>query len=287
MKTFPLLALVLAGTSAASAAPLPAGSSSFTLPNAGEPLEIFTHRPAGYTDGPLLVVIHGSDRNAAEYRDYAAPLAARARALVVAPLFDAARFSDERYKRTGGVLRDGREQPREAWTFQVIARLVAAVREREGRPALPYYVIGHSGGAQFTARLAFFLPGEARGFVAANSGSYTFPAPEIAFPFGTGGLPAALADDGAWRRYLAAPLTVYLGTGDVKQDPAEGFDFSPEAMRQGAVRLERGRNYFAACRALAAKNGWPFRWRLVETPGIGHSGEKMFSAPEALSALFP
>lgn len=278
---------VLAGlVTLAAGQPLPAGPDRFELGNLGEPIEVFTHKPANYKGGPLLVVVHGSDRNAAEYRDHAKPIAERLGVLVVAPLFDAARFTDERYKRGGGITKDGRLQPREQWTFNVIERLVAEVRRREGRPDLPYYVIGHSGGAQFTARLAMYLPGGATRFVAANAGSYTFPDPAVKFPYGLRGLPPELADETIIRRYLAAPLTLYLGTGDVLQLESDGFDFSPEAMHQGPNRLARGHNFFATMKALAARRGWPFNWRLVETPGIAHSGSRMFSAKEVGDALF-
>jgi pimeloyl-ACP methyl ester carboxylesterase len=280
-----VLGLLAAGP-VALAQSLPAGSNRFVLPNLGEPIEVFTHKPASYRDGPLIVVIHGSDRNAEEYRNYAIPLAERFHALVVAPLFDAARFDDERYKRGGGVTKAGRLQPREQWTFNVITRLVAEVRRREGRPDLPYYVIGHSGGAQFTARMAMYLPGDARRFVAANAGSYTFPDPGVKFPYGLGGLPPELADDDTLRRYLAAPLTLYLGTGDVLQLESDGFDFSLPAMQQGPHRLARGHHFFDTMQSLAARRGWTFNWRLVETPGIAHSGEKMFRAAEVGDALF-
>lgn len=270
----------------AASQPLPAGPDRFVLENLGEPIEVFTHKPADYQGGPLLIVVHGSDRNAAEYRDHAKPIAERLGVLVVAPLFDAARFTDERYKRGGGMTKDGRLQPREQWTFNVIERLVAEVRRREGRPDLPYYVIGHSGGAQFTARLAMYLPGGATRFVAANAGSYTFPDPAVKFPYGLRGLPPELADETIIRRYLAVPLTLYLGTGDVLQLESDGFDFSPEAMRQGSHRLARGHHFFSTMKALAAERGWPFNWRLVETPGIAHSGSQMFAAKEVGDALF-
>ena len=280
------LALLAGLATLAAGQPLPAGPDRFTLENLGEPIEVFTHKPVNYRAGPLLVVVHGSDRNAAEYRDHAKPIAERLGVLVVAPLFDAARFTDERYKRGGGITKNGRLQPREQWTFNVIERLVAEVRRREGRPDLPYYVIGHSGGAQFTARLAMYLPGGAQGFVAANAGSYTFPDPEVRFPYGLRGLPPELADEAIIRRYLAAPLTLYLGTGDVLQLESDGFDFSPEAMHQGPNRLARGHNFFTTMQALATRRGWPFRWRLVETPGIAHSGSQMFVAREVGDALF-
>lgn len=286
-----LAALALAGIVSLRAAspdpaPLPAGAAQFVLENGAEAIDIYTFRPAGPRTGPLFVVVHGSDRNAAEYRDWAAPLAEKFRGLVVAPHFDAARFDDERYKRMGGVTRGGVLQPRERWTFAIVERLVAEVRAREKAPDLPYYVIGHSGGAQFVVRMALFAPGGATGFVAANAGSYPFPERDVAFPYGLGGLPEELAGDAALRRFHAAPLTLYLGTGDVWQRKEDGFDRSPAAMRQGFVRLGRGQHFYNTSRRYAQAHGWPFRWRIVETPRIGHNARQMFAAPEAADALF-
>ena len=40
-----------------------------------------------------------------------------------------------------------------------------------------------------------------------------------------------------------------------------------------------------AARTLAQKNGWPFAWRLVEAPGVGHSARAMYASPAADAAL--
>jgi pimeloyl-ACP methyl ester carboxylesterase len=274
------------GTPATHATPLPTGPGEFTFPNAGEPIKVYGYKPPTYDHGPLIVVIHGSDRDAENYRNNAITVAERCNAIIVAPLFDPERFTDERYKRGGGVMHDGKLQPKEKWTFAIILRLVAAVREMEGAPQLPYYMLGHSGGGQMVAKMAMFMPGDARRLVAANPGSNVFPDQSIPFPYGLGGLPPELSDDETLRRYCAAPLTLFLGTGDVYQNVSDGFDFSAAAMKQGPVRLARNHNFFNAMRKLAADHGWPFNWLIVETPDIGHSGAQMFHAPEIEDALF-
>ena len=90
------------------AEPLPTGPGSFLCP--GADLQVFTYKPAGYTDGPLLVVFHGVGRDARAYRDHAIVMAERFHAIVAAPLFDARRFGRDLYQR-GGVLRHGQPQP--------------------------------------------------------------------------------------------------------------------------------------------------------------------------------
>ena len=203
---------------------------------------------------------------------------------MVAPLFDAKRFPSVRYQRGGLVGADGKAQPPEAWTYAFIPKIVAHVRALEGKPALPYYLIGHSAGGQFLVRLTAFLPAGAARIVAANPGSLLFPARDQKFGYGFGELPAELSNDEVIRRYLAAPLTLYLGTGDNTPEPS--FDASPAGMVQGPHRLARGRACFEAAQQLAKERGWVFNWRKVETPGIGHEAAFMFAAKEAGDALF-
>ncbi len=268
----------------ADGAPLKVGAHRFDFTHEGEVIEVFTYRPPTYRDGPLLVIFHGVARNAEDYRNFAITLAERFRALVVAPRFDKDRFPLERYQRGGLVDKAGRVQPPERWTYAAVPRLVERIRADEGRPALPYYLIGHSAGGQFLVRLAAFLPTEARRIVAANPGSHLFPTRERDFGYGFGALPAELASDEVLRRYLAAPLTLYLGTGDTLVE--SNLDQSPAAMLQGGNRLERGRACFAFAAELARARGWTFGWRKVETPGIGHDAAEMFAAPEVAEAIF-
>ena len=265
-------------------APLPAGPGRTELPDAREPITLFTYKPPTYRGGPLLIVCHGVQRNAEDYRNFAITLAERFGVLVVAPLFDKERFPMARYQRGGLVGADGAVQPPERWTYASIPRMVARVRELEGKPDLPYYLIGHSAGGQFLVRMAAFLPGEAERIIAANTGSHLFPTREADFGYGFGGLPPELSGDDVIRRYLAARLTLYQGTGDVIADPS--MDASPPAMRQGPNRLARGRAAFAAAQALAKEKGWVCNWRLVETPGIAHEAAFMFAAKEAGDAIF-
>jgi pimeloyl-ACP methyl ester carboxylesterase len=271
-----------AAAAAATPGPIPAGSGQFTLSGA-EPLTVFTYKPRDCTGGPLLVVFHGVGRNAADYRDHAIVMGDRFKAIVAAPLFAQREFPHERYQ-MGGVLRKGRLQPQDQWTYAFIPKLVDQVRAMEGRPDLPYCLIGHSAGGQFVDRMAAFLPGGASRIVAANPGTLLFPSRGLAFPIGFGGLPQSVGGDDAIRAYLAAPLTLYLGTGDVVQD--RDFERSPEAMQQGSARLYRGRACFELARKVAAEHGWPCNWRKVEIAGVGHNATRMFAGMEVGDALF-
>ena len=284
MKPFLALAFVGLFTVLLRAEPLPVGKSSIEV-EVGEKLELFTYKPANYAGGPLLLVFHGVGRNADEYRDFAVTLGDRFGFLVVAPKFDRDRFPLDRYQR-GGILKDGLLQPRESWTYAMVPRIVEAVRQLEGKPALPFWIIGHSAGGQFVVRMVAMVGTlGASGVVAANPGSHLFPTRDQPFGYGFGALPPELSDDAALRRYVEAPLMLFLGTADT--DPNHrSLDREPEAMKQGASRYERGLACFAAAETLARERGWSFGWRKVEAPGIEHDAAKMFAAPEVEEALF-
>src|SRR5262245_39887613 len=275
-----VLWLALAGPSA-----IPAGADKIEVTAGPQqtPLEVFTYKPAGYRDGPLIIVFHGILRNADEYRDHAKEMGDRLGALIAAPRFDKERFPTESFQQ-GGILRDGQARAKEDWTFSRVSEIANEIRRRESRPELPYYLLGHSAGGQFVERLAGFVDPGATRIVAANPGTHQFPTREQRYPYGFGGLPDELSNDAALRRYLAQPLTLFLGTDDTVVD--EHLTVSPWANAQGAVRLERGRNMFEFARKLARERGWAFHWRLVEAEGIKHDHALMFNHPHEAAALF-
>jgi len=243
---------------------------------------VFTYRPAGCSDPTLLMVFHGIARNARSYRDYARPVADRVCLLIVAPVFDERVFPTWRYQR-GGIVKDTAVQDPRDWTGSVVLDLVAWVRRKEDRP-LAYSLLGHSAGGQFLDRLAAFVPTDAKRIVVANAGSYVFPSLEIDAPYGLGKAYSGADGEAALRRHLQQPLTIYLGQSDTRDDMRNDY---PEAFAQGASRYQRGVNVFNAAKTLAQTRGWPFNWRLVELPGVGHNARKMFSAPQAVEALSP
>jgi len=88
------------------------------------------------------------------------------------------------------------------------------------------------------------------------------------------------------RRYLEAPITIYLGQED-DDDPDQALAGIKERLAQGATHPERGRNAFKAGMTAAATNMWTFNWRLVVLPGVGHSARGMLKAKQAIETLQP
>jgi len=249
----------------------------------GLPLEVFTHRPAQCRLQGLLFVFHGVARNAATYRDDARPLADAFCRVVVAPLFDESRFPTWRYQR-GGVAHDGHPVPAAERTVNLVPRLVAWARAREGRPDMPYALLGHSAGAQFLDRVAAYVPLEAERIVVADPSTWVLPDTATPAPYGFGALFAPDEAETALRRYLAAPITVVVGAEDTgSRHLADGA----EARAQGADRLERARKTYARAQDTARARGWTFGWRFVEIPGLGHDARRNFASPQTRDALKP
>jgi poly(3-hydroxybutyrate) depolymerase len=265
------------------AEPIGTGSGRQTAVLGSTQIPVFTYRPAGCADPSLLLVFHGAERNAADYRDYARGLADRNCMLVVAPLFAQHTFPSWRYQRGGIVDKKGKVRDPRDWTGRLVLDLVDWVRKQEGRP-LPYSLIAHSAGGQFLSRIAAFVPTEARRIVLANAGTYVLPSLAVDAPYGLGEVYAGADGEQHLQRYLQQPVTIYLGAADADDDTRNN---SPEARAQGASRHARGLNVFKAAATLAQSRGWRFNWRLVELPGVGHDGQKMLAAPQASDALAP
>ena len=263
---------------------IPSGKSSITLELRGKTIPVFLYKPESYKRERILVVMHGVNRNAEEYRDHAEKMADRLGTLIVAPLFDVNQFPSVKYQRGGVVNQDNEPQPREEWTYLFIPEIVERIREIENQKDIPFYVIGHSAGGQFVVRMSAFLNTGAKRLVASNPGSLIFPTRESPFGYGFGGLPSELSSDEQLKNFLSVPLTLYVGTEDNKPD--EYFDDSADAMKQGSGRYQRSHACFKMAKRLAEEKGWPFAWRIVEAPGIGHDHEMMFNHQMCEHALF-
>lgn len=264
----------------ASAADVPPRSLAAVV--GGAAIDVYLRHPVGCAPRGALLVFHGQRRNAADYLTYAAGLAQRHCLLLAAPELDAERFSSRRYQR-GGIVRRGLPSPRAQWASTLVAELGAWVRGQAGDPALPLWLFGHSAGGQFLSRAAAFapVPGIAR-IVVANPSSHVLPSLGEAAPYGLGGVYPSAEADGALAAYLAQPLTIYLGGGDTGDDHLLDH---PAARRQGANRLERGRQVYAQGKAAAARLGVAFNWTLVVAPAVGHDARAMLDAPQAPMAL--
>ncbi len=263
---------------------IPVGKCECSVSVGAYGIPVFFYRPERWVGERMILVMHGVMRNADEYRDHSVAMGDRLNALIVAPLFDSERFPSRAYQR-GGILReDGSAAPKHEWTYALIPSIAAAVRSMVGVEGMPFSILGHSAGGQFVMRMSAFQDTGAERLVAANPGTDLFPTRGMQFGYGFGGLPDAMSTDEHSRRYLAAPLTIYLGTAD--DQPDENFETSEPAMAQGSGRHQRGLACFWSAKTLADARGWAFGWRLVEAHGVGHDHERMFDHPNCELALY-
>lgn len=276
-----LLLLLLALPMTPARAEIPLGNSRLDVPEptgaTDAPLTVWLHRAPGWRPGgPLLVVMHGINRNGEDYRRGWAEMADRHNALLAVPEFSREKYPGVAWYNFGGVLdAEGRQRPREQWSFFALDRAVAAVFRAAEVPARPFILYGHSAGGQFVHR--YLLVTGAAGasqVVIANSGNYTLPSNERPYPEGMQGM--AMTDE-ALRSALGRPVILALAEGDTDPESPD-LPKQPWAMAQGTHRFARGWFWFDHMRRQAEAMGTPFRWRVVTVPGVGHSNAGMARA---------
>lgn len=275
--------MVIAPVALAFALTIPVGPGLITVEVNGLPFELHTYKPKAYKAERMILVFHGVLRNADVYRDHSIQMGDKFRALVIVPKFDEVRFPSAKYQ-LGGLLSGNQIAPQGQWTWSLIPKIAAEVKKIERAPEMPYYLIGHSAGGQFVMRMAGFIDSGAERIVSSNPGSDLFPTRDMPYPYGFGGLPQELSNDEAIRRYLAQPMSIYLGGMDVIHDQYFGRGELPN--RQGDTRRERGENCYALGKKIAEERGWKFNWTLHHAIGVGHDHEQMFNHPVCELALF-
>jgi len=209
----------------------------------------------------VLVTVHGISRNAEEQARAFMADAEQNDTLLVAPIFDSARFRD--YQRLG---RAGRG-PRSDLALQRILREVALLTGADcRRPDL----FGYSGGGQFVHRYAFAHPLQVGKVVLGAPGWYSLPDPKRRFPYGTArckGLPG-IAFEAA--DYLRVPFYTLVGELDHQRDDELNKSRRLDR-RQGEQRIARGRNWIEAMRRAALRHGLATEYRLDLLPDADHS----------------
>lgn len=243
----------------------------------GPPIPVWYQAPDTILpDTPVVVVMHGVNRDADRYRDEWAPVAKDYGLIVIVPEFSETDFPGSLgYNTRFFIGADATLRPRNLWSFAVIEPLFDDARQRFNTAVPRYTLYGHSAGGQFVHRFVMAMP-EARieRAISANAGWYTMPDPNIAFPYGMGGAPITEDHIAA---ALGKPLLVLLGTADTDtNDP--NLRKTREANLQGPHRYARGKRFFAAGQAVAARLGMPFAWTQEDVVGAGHQNRLMAAA---------
>jgi len=247
------------------------------------PLTLRCARPRHFSPAtPVLFVHHGVLRNGGDYRDFWLPLVDEADLLVVVPEFSDASFPGARSYNFGNRL-DEHDQPhpRGQWTYGIVERIFAALREAGLTRRRTYGHFGHSAGGQFVHRmLSLGYRTHVAAAATANAGTYAMPELDVDFPYGLGGTGL---DEDALAALLRFRLTVMAGTADIETE-GEHFPHEEAAMRQGGTRYARAHRYIETARAQAQRLGLHCGWTIVDVAGVGHDGERMSHAAAPILA---
>lgn len=233
--------------------------------------------PEAMGDAPVVIVMHGVNRNADDYAANWETLAREYGLRIYAPEFSANSFPGAALYNLGGIGTDG------PYAYSAIEPLFDAIMQRGGT-AEGYFLFGHSAGAQFVHRALLFedLPRLNTAY-SANAGWYTLPDAGTPWPYGLHGVPA---DQNDVRQWLGRPMVLLLGDQDT--DPEDvNLRRTPDAMTQGPHRYARGEFFFAFAQAQADRLDTPFLWSTVSVPGIAHDNAGMAEAAAALIAAQP
>ncbi|TQV86806.1 hypothetical protein FKG94_00225 [Exilibacterium tricleocarpae] len=257
---------------------LDGGKGRFTFTEwKGPAIPVWTYIPTGAEAAtlPIAIVMHGTGRDGDRYMEEWAPVAEANRFIAIVPEFSRQHFDGATGYNLGYVFSDETRQRRRdeaLWSFSAIEPLFTRVVDALNSDQTHYTLYGHSAGSQFVHRFLFYKP-EARvkRFIPANAGWYTLPDTQEPYPYG---LLGAGVSEAALKAALQRDVTVLLGDRDI--DIAHSsLRRTPEAMRQGENRFERGHVFFERARAKADELGVAFGWQLDIVPGAEHSNRQM------------
>lgn len=269
-------------------------TGAFTFTNPGfqqKPIRVFYHIPANGDKKtmPILLLLHGDQRNASDYRDGSISLANTKQFMVFAPEFSESSFPGVAYA-IGNVYSDGNNptptsiQPEAQWTYSYIEPLFDYIKQFTGSAKDSYKIFGFSAGGQFVHRFVMFKP-TARydTAIAASSGWYTVPNPTITypnFPYGIANSPLANATPSA---YFSRKLIITIGQLDNNNNDA-AIRHNTQSDAQGLNRFDRSVYFIQQSQAYASSLSTSFNWEYKVVNNAGHDSQLMLQT--AINQLF-
>lgn len=226
------------------------------------------HRPAG-SRPRLIVLVHGTERGNAHYRDAFAEFGEEHNCAVLAPLFPA-----------------GIDEPGELHNYKfieyhgirydhVLLRIVDEVAERYDLDADRFLLHGFSGGGQFTHRFLYLHPNRLAAASIGAPGRITQLDDDLPWWLGTGGFEERFGQPVDLDPLRRVAVQMVVGARDVETweiDNPGHTNWMDGVERTGATRIERLRTL----RQNYLDNGVGVRFDLV--PDVAHHGDGVLPA---------
>jgi poly(3-hydroxybutyrate) depolymerase len=235
------------------------------------PITVWMYSPTDRPDTlPVVIMLHGAERNASGYLDQWARVADLYQLVVLAPTFDKENFKGSDRYNLGNVWNEKqvRFSSEREWTFSAIEPMFDQFVKAVGSRQQAYYLSGHSAGAQFVHRFLYFVSDNraAKVFIS-NAGWYTLPDVQNDYPFGIRNIPQIKKNI---QQVFSKPVLLALGEADIDTTSANFQRGEPYSL-QGANRFERGKNFFRAMQTAAGAQGTSLGWTMISLPGVAHS----------------
>lgn len=244
------------------------------LAETNKKINVWYYRPNNHQNiTKVLFVMHGTKRNAIDYRNQWINHADTTGTLILSPEFSKDLFPGVNSYHLGNIVnKDHQTHPKSQWTYAIIDMIFEYVKHIEKSDIKTFDIYGHSAGAQFVHRMVLFSSQSKIGTaIAANAGWYTITSEKFDFPYG---LKKSPTSEVLLKNSLSKHLIILLGENDTNQNH-KYLRKTGEAKAQGKHRLARGRFFFKQALKLAKEINSDFNWKIEIVDDTGHSNTKM------------
>ncbi len=252
-------------------------------------INVYYHIPQGDVKNlPILISLHGSTRNADDYRDCWIDMANVNGFMVFAPEFNKIDFPTGDQYNLANIFQDGDNPSTETfnspekWTFSILDQLFDHIIQIFNGNQINYNAWGHSAGAQFLHRFVMFQPQSKLNIsICSNAGWYTVPEKEIPFPYG---LYKSQLNDSTIAKAFSKNLYVHLAEEDNDPNSPSLRHNQIVDTQQGLTRRARGRYFFKIAQETSEVLNAKLNWiKTEEVKNVAHDYKLM--AKDALQYL--
>lgn len=234
------------------------------------------------SNSSIIIVLPGSGRNGADYRDAWIESAEKYNLFVLSLEYPKEHYPGFWSYNLAGMINNVNVQKEtynislspKKWILNDFDRIFNEVKNKLNLEQNTFDLFGHSAGSQLLHRNAIYnSQNQANRIVAANAGWYTLPTDEQDFPYGMAKSIAKPNDVD-----FSSNLIILLGGNDNANETRGDLRRSPEVDLQGLHRLARGEYFYRIAKNTALSSNKEFNWQLSIVPNVGHDYKAMSMA---------